>query len=195
MERRDARISSPITAKTPRGVGREIPVVGLDPTLILSSDFPATIGSVAELQGRLDLVDRWQRERYPSVRGRSRSEAHPGLSHSGRPYEPANESRVWELPKVWDLILTQMVPRQVDKQGKLSLYNRPYSVGLAWAGRTVWVGFDPLAGAWTFQDKQGHEIRRQIAQELTRDAVIAMEVTSRRRGAHAAKPTDRIPPA
>jgi hypothetical protein len=67
-----------------------------------------------------------------------------------------------------------VVPRQVDKQGKLSLYNRPYWVSLAWAGREVWVGFDPLAGAWTFQDEQGHEIRRAIAPELTRDAVIAL---------------------
>jgi putative transposase len=153
---------------------------------------PSACESVAELQGRLDIVDRWQRERYPSVQGKSRSQAYEGLSHSGRPYESTNESQVWELPKVWELIGTHMVPRQVDKQGKLSLYNRPYSVSLAWAGQTIWVGFDPLAGAWTFQDKEGHEIRRQIAPELSRDAVIAMEVTSRRRGVHAAKPYGRI---
>jgi hypothetical protein len=153
---------------------------------------PLACESVAELQGRLDVVDRWQRESYPSVQGKSRMEAYPGLSHSGRSYDPADEPQVWELPKVWDLMGTHMVPRHVDKQGKLSLYNRPYSVGLAWAGRTIWVGFDPLAGAWTFQDQQGHEIRRQIALELTREAVIAMEVTCRRRGAHAAKPNVRI---
>ena len=43
------------------------------------------------------------------------------------------------------------------------MYNRPYSVGPAWAGRTVWVGFDPVEGQWTFQDARGHEIRRQVA--------------------------------
>jgi hypothetical protein len=156
---------------------------------------PSVGGSVAELQERLDIVDRWQRERYPSVQGKSRSEAYAGLSHSGRSYDMANESQAWELPKVWELMGKQMVPRQVDRHGKLSLYNRPYSVGLAWVGRTVWVGFDPLAGVWTFQDKDGHEIRRTVAQELTREAVIAMEVTYRKRGAHAAKLHVRIPAA
>jgi hypothetical protein len=156
---------------------------------------PSSCESAAELQRRLDVVDRWQRERYPSVKGRSRMEAHPGLAHSGRPYDPATEPQTWELPKVWELMGTHRVPRHVDKQGKLSVYNRPYSVGVAWAGRTVWVGFDPLKGDWTFQEGQGLEIRRQIAEELTREVVTAMEVTSRRRGAHAAKPLGPIPEA
>jgi hypothetical protein len=50
-------------------------------------------------------------------------------------------------------------------------------------------------GAWTFQDDQGHEIRRQIVEELTGPEVLAMEVTNRRRGAHAAKTPDQIPEA
>jgi hypothetical protein len=156
---------------------------------------PLACGSVADLQARLDLVDRWQRENYPSVEGRPRLEYYPDLAHSGRQYDPATEAQTWELTKVWELMGTHLVHRQVNNQGRLSLYNRPCWVGLAWAGRRVWVGFDPLAGAWTFQDDQGHEIRRQIAQELTRGAVIAMEVTYRRIGAHAAKPLVRIPTA
>jgi hypothetical protein len=156
---------------------------------------PSACDDAAELQRRLDVVDRWQRERYPSVKGRSRLEAHPGLAHSGRPYDRASEPQTWELPRVWELMGTHRVPRQVDSQGKLSVYNRPYSMGVAWAGKKVWVGFDPLAGAWTFQDDQGHEIRRQVAQELTGPEVMAMEVTNRRRGAHAAKPPVQNPEA
>ncbi len=87
------------------------------------------------------------------------------------------------------------VPRQVDRQGKLSVYNRGYSVGVAWSGRTVWVGFDPLTGDWTFQEEQGLEIRRQVAEELMGEAVTAMQVSCRRQGAHAAKPADQIPEA
>ena len=154
---------------------------------------PASCEAAAELQGRLDVVDRWQRERYPAVRGRTRMEMYPGLAHSGRPYDPAREARDWELTRVRELMAAHLVLRRVDARGKLSVYNRPYAVGLAWAGQTVWVGFDPLVGAWTFQDEQGHEIRRQVAAELTREAVLAMEVTYRRRGAHAAKPPDPIP--
>ncbi len=76
-------------------------------------------------------------------------------------------------------------------RGKLSVYNRPYSVRLVWARRRVWVGFDPVEGQWTFQDDHGHEIRRQAAKEMSRESVCGMEVTLRRKGAHAAKPTVR----
>jgi hypothetical protein len=153
---------------------------------------PWTCRSSAELQGRLDVMDHVQRERYPVRAGMARLQAYPGLKHSGHPYDPAREEAAWELQKVWDLMGTHRVPRQVDRQGKLSLYNRPHSVGVLWAGRTVWVGFDPVEGAWTFQDQQGHEIRRQRAGELSRESVCGMEVTHRRKGAHAAKPTVRI---
>jgi hypothetical protein len=76
----------------------------------------------------------------------------------------------------------------VDGRGQVSIYNRPYSVGVAWAKRIIWVGFDPLEGAWTFQDEKGHEIRRKVARELSRESVREMEVTHRRNGIHAAKP-------
>jgi hypothetical protein len=75
--------------------------------------------------------------------------------------------------------------------GKVSLYNRPYSVGLRWAGRTIWVGFDPEQGAWTFQDERGYEIRCQAADQLSAERIRALEVTHRRRGCHAAKPHEQ----
>lgn len=156
---------------------------------------PWTCGSAAELQGRLEVMDRVQRESYPSVRGRSRLEAYPGLEHSGRPYDPGREEECWDLRKVWDLVGRHRVPRRVEGRGQVSIYNRPYSVGVAWARQVVWVGFDPLEGAWTFQDERGHEIRRKPAAELSRDSVRAMEVTHRRNGIHAAKPQARINPA
>ena len=156
---------------------------------------PSACPDAAELQRRLDVVDRWQRESYPAVKGRTRMEAHPGLEHSGRPYDPDQEPQGWELARAWELMGAHRVPRHVDRQGKLSVYNRAYSVGLVWAGRRVWVGFDALTGEWTFQDERGMEIRRQLAKELKAEAVTAMEVTSRRRGAHAAKPPGQVPEA
>jgi hypothetical protein len=152
---------------------------------------PWTCGSDVELSRRLEAMDRVQREVYPARCGQSRLAAYPGLKHSGRPYDPRREGATWDLQKVWDLVGTHRVPRQVDRGGKLSVYNRPYSVRPVWAGRTVWVGFDPVEGQWTFQDAQGHEIRRQVAKELSRESVRGMEVTHRRKGAHAARPTVR----
>jgi hypothetical protein len=152
---------------------------------------PQRCASAAELQARLDELDHWQRELYPAVAGRSRTEVYPGLKHSRRVYDPAREASKWEIRKVWELLGSQLVPRQGDRQGKVSLYNRPYSVGLLWAGRTIRVGFDPEEGAWTFQDEQGREIRRRAAAELSPERVRALDVTNRRRGCHAAKPPGR----
>jgi hypothetical protein len=141
-----------------------------------------------ELQRRLDVLDRWQRELYPAVAGRPRLEVDPGLKHSGRAYDAAWEAAHGDLQRVWDLLGSHLVARKVDSQGKVSLYNRPHSVGLTWAGRTIWVGFDAVTGSWVFQDEQGHEIRRQQATEMNASSIQALEVTYRRRGIHAAKP-------
>jgi hypothetical protein len=149
---------------------------------------PWTCRSSVELQERLEVMDRVRRERYPSIGGRSRLEAYPGLKHSGRPYDPVQEEASWDLGKVWELVGKHRVPRRVEGRGQVSVYNRPYSVGVAWARQIIWVGFDPLEGAWTFQDERGHEIRRKVARELSLESVRKMEVTNRRNGIHAARP-------
>lgn len=148
---------------------------------------PWTCESSVVLQERLEVMDQVQRERYPRIGGRTRLEAHPGLKHSGRSYDPVQEETSWDLKKVWELVGKHRVPRRVDGQGKVSVYNRPYSVGVAWAKQIIWVGFDPLEGAWTFQDEKGHEIRRKDARELSRESVGKMEVTHRRNGIHCGK--------
>jgi hypothetical protein len=152
---------------------------------------PHRCASGAELQQRLETLDRWQRDLYPAVKGRPRTVAYPGLKHSGRAYDPGSEAADWDLRRAWAWVGSHLVPRQVDAQGKVSLYNRPYFVGLLWAGRTIWVGFDPERGEWMFQDEQGHEIRRQAAAELSAERIVALQVTHRRRGCHAAKGPER----
>jgi hypothetical protein len=122
-------------------------------------------------------------------------EAHPGLGHSGRAYIRSREEREWDVRKAWELVGSYLVGRRVSSQGKVSIYNRPYTVGLRWTGRTVWVGFDSEQGAWTFQDEGGREIRRQEAAELSRASILALEVTHRRWGCHAAKPRAPADPA
>jgi hypothetical protein len=150
---------------------------------------PDRCGTARELQGRLDELDRWQRELYPVVDVRGRLEADPGLRHSGRGYDSAWEATHWDLQRVWDLMAGHVVPRRVDSQGKVSVYNRPHSVGPRWSGRTIWVGFDPVAGSRVFQDEGGREIRRPAATELDAASIQALKVTNRRRGVHAAQPT------
>jgi len=152
---------------------------------------PQSCASAAELQRRLDKLDRWQRELYPTAGGLPRCKIYPGLKHSGRRYAPTRERVGWQLARAWAWLGLHQVPRRVDSRGQVSLYNRPHFVGLTWVGRTISIGFDPERGEWTFQDEQGHEIRRQAAPELSAERILALEVTHRRRGIHAAKPRTR----
>jgi hypothetical protein len=152
---------------------------------------PSRCDSAAELQRRLDELDRWQRDLYPTADGRPRCAVYPGLKHSGRGYEASREGELWDLRRAWAWVGSHVVGRQVDSRGKVSLYNRGYFVGMPWSGRRIWVGFDPERGEWLFQDEKGHVIDRQAAPELSAEQILAMEVTYRRRGCHAAKPHAR----
>ena len=116
---------------------------------------------------------------------------YPGWKPSGRRYDPAREAAQWARKRAWEFVGSFPVPRQVDSQGQVSLDHRPYSEGVRWSGRTIRVGFDPATGEWVFQDELGHEIRRQVAVELSAKRIRALEVTPRRRGCHAAKPHER----
>ena len=152
---------------------------------------PWTCTSAAQREARFVELDRWQREHYPLRTGPSRWQAYPQLKHSGRSYSRAWEARTWDVRRVWKLLESYVVPRLVDQQGKVTLYGWPHHVGLLWAGRTIWVGFDGATGVWVFQDEEGHEITRRPAPELSAERIQALDVTHRRRGIHAAKPHAR----
>jgi len=146
---------------------------------------PQACSSPEELQGRLEEMDGIQRQEYPCLRGRSRLEAFPRLSHSGRAYAPAWERRHWSLAAVLHHLAGYVVPRRVDKSGMVSLYNQNHYVGVIHRGKTVYVMLDPEVGEWVIADRDGRQVRRQAAPEFTRENIRGLTVTSRRRGAHA----------
>src|SRR5262249_8848543 len=76
---------------------------------------PLTCVNASELQRRLDQMDRIQRERYPSIEGRSRSQAYPDLAHSKRIYSAAWEARHWNAKRVWEQLSEYAVVRRVDR--------------------------------------------------------------------------------
>jgi hypothetical protein len=82
---------------------------------------PRACATAEELQRRLEEMDEIQRREYPSVRGRSRLEAFPGLAHSGRSYTRAWERAHWSLGAVTAHLAGYAVPRRVDKSGTVSV--------------------------------------------------------------------------
>lgn len=142
---------------------------------------PATCATAAELQARLDEVDRLQREEYPAIGGLTRRAAYPGLSHSGRPYSRRREARGWDLARVSHWLSGVAVPRRVDVNGKVSVYDRCHWVGRQHVGRPVWVTLDPDTLEWVIMAEGGGVLKRVAAAELTADRICRLAV-SRERG-------------
>jgi len=140
---------------------------------------PGTCDTPAELQRRLRAMDAIQRDAYPSVGGRSRSAAFPGLRHSGRPYTRAWERRHWAHRRVLDHLAGYAVVRRVDQNGDVSVYHRPHYVGSLHRGKQVYVMVDPVRVQWVFTDVQGRQLRVQPAEELTARHIRTLTVANR----------------
>lgn len=141
---------------------------------------PHACQTVAELQARLDEDDRLQRERYPLAQGRSRWQLFPSLAHSGRPYQETEEAAVWDLQRVRDHLAGYAVPRRVDSQGKVSVYNRNLYVGVVHGGKQVCVQFDPEQEHWLISDSAGRQLRTQPAPEVSAASIRGLQMGGRK---------------
>jgi hypothetical protein len=141
---------------------------------------PGVCRSVAELQSRLDADDRLQRERYPVARGRSRWQLFPDLAHSGRPYQEAAEARTWNLQRVRDHLAGYAVPRQVSREGKVSVYNRNLYVGVVHGGKQVSIQYDPEQEHWLISDSAGQQLRTQPAPEINAASIRNLQMMGRK---------------
>jgi hypothetical protein len=142
---------------------------------------PWTCDSPEELQARLERIDRLYRDVYPYQERLSRAEYFPELAHSGRPYDPAREVEVWEWARVAEHLATYVVTRKVDSTGQVSLYGRGHYVGLIHRGKEVYVMYDPNRNEWVISDRDGNQLRCLPADWLSRQSVMDLEVTHRRK--------------
>lgn len=139
---------------------------------------PERCADLAGWQARVGWVALVHRERYPAVAGRSRAAAYPALQRGGRPYRAAQEPAAWRLERVAAALARGVWERRVSKVGRVSLYNREYGVGRAFAGQAVWVRFDAAAHAWVIRDAAGREVARHPAAEITAARIRALEVSA-----------------
>jgi hypothetical protein len=142
---------------------------------------PQTCSAAAQLQARANDSDRVQREEYPAIGGRTRMEAFPGLKHSGRSYRVRDEPRQWSLQRVLDWLSEHAVPRLVNRNGKVSLYDRDHWVGRQHIGKRAWVTLDPDLKQWVVMDERGAVLKRVEASELSTQRIRTLSV-SRERG-------------
>lgn len=140
---------------------------------------PWTCATPDELQERLVRMDRLYREVYPYRERLSRMAFYPGLRHSGRPYEQALEPTLWEWSRVAEHLSTYTVVRHVDRSGQVSLYDKGHYVGKHHAGKNLFVRYDPLINEWIFSDREGRQLCRLPADQLSPERVMGLNVSHR----------------
>jgi len=140
---------------------------------------PGQCATAEELQQRLHEFDDIQREEYPSIEGRSRAEAFPGLKHSGRRYRAKQEEREWDHRRVLEHLAGYVLSRKVDKNGDAWMYHRPHYVGVIHRGKRVLVMVDPHTCEWLFVDDEGSQLRSQPAEELQAGRIRSLAVGKR----------------
>jgi hypothetical protein len=127
-----------------------------------------------EVQRRLDEMDRIQREEYPALGGKTRLEVWPELPHSGRAYSRKWEEGNWSLHRALGRLGCFAVQRRVSRQGKISLYDRPYHVGVSQADQEVLVQFSPERLEWIVSDRRDCQIRAIPASTLTHKNIVTL---------------------
>ena len=135
---------------------------------------PGKCRTPREVQSRLDEMDRIQREVYPALAGKTRLAVWPELSHSGRAYSRKWEKSNWSQQAALERLGAFVVQRRVSRQGKISLYDRSYHVGVSRADQEVLVQFSPERVAWIVSDRQDREIRAIPACTLTRKNIVTL---------------------
>jgi transposase InsO family protein len=141
---------------------------------------PHRAASSEELQESIDAMDQIQRERYPYKGSESRLAAHAGLQHSDRSYDEAQEETFWSIDRVHDLLVRFAVPRQVDRSGTVSVYNRNYYVFKQHENHVIFVRFDPQQQRWLFHDANNHLLNHREACEIDSERIKNLTVTNRR---------------
>ena len=137
---------------------------------------PASCATRSELQRRLHRECQGQREHYPAGGGMSRSQAYPGLRHSGRPYRVADERRWWDLDRVDRFLAGLVLHRRTNARGVIWIYGVPRNLGRPRRDAEVRVRFDPSDRQWVVSDLEGNEWQRFAAPELSRERILALEV-------------------
>jgi hypothetical protein len=137
---------------------------------------PEQCADLAAWEAKLQWAARVQREQYPAVRGQSRLVAYPALREPARPYTAAQEEEQWDLTRVGAFLAQGLWPRQVSTSRQISLYGQAYRVGKARPGQPVWVRFDASTQEWVVQDRDGTELVRHRAEQITTERIGRLQV-------------------
>ena len=85
------------------------------------------------------------------------------------------------MARVLNLLSDHAVPRLVNRNGKVSIYDREHWVGRQHIGKQAWVTLDPDTKEWVMMDQHGALLKRTEATELCTKRICALSVSRERR--------------
>jgi transposase InsO family protein len=146
--------------------------------LIASWGDPATWADAAAWEAHVEALVVCQRERYrPRKLGRPRLGAYPELTQNPRSYPGTGDPEPFELARVQQWLAQRRWPRRVSKIGQITFYGKAHRVGRAWAGETVWLRFDAKTSEWVVEAKDGKELIRHAAEQITTERICQLQVS------------------
>lgn len=127
---------------------------------------PQPSPDLQQLQSDLEQARRMHNEVLPSsagdCQGRVPLQVHPEVLRPRRPYHPSVELDLFSLERVEQFLAQFVWQHKVSSRGQVSVHAHPYSVGMAHAGQSVDVQFDPRDRHLVFRDAaSGQELRRR----------------------------------
>jgi hypothetical protein len=148
---------------------------------------PGRCPDAAAWERQLTRLCQVQREEYETAAGCTRLAAHPALAQVRRPYQAHSEAQQWQLARVTAYLAQGRWPRRVSKIGQIHLYGQPYRVSRQLAREQVWVKLDPETVEWVVCDKDGAELIRHRAEQLTTERICQLQVAHPRPLSHKEK--------
>ena len=137
---------------------------------------PGDCRTLEQLQHHLDQVVQIHRQHYPDRHGLTRLARYPQLQQPGRAYDSAAEDHSWSLARVHAHLAQGCWRRKVDASGRISLYNRNYTLHRRLKGQTLWVRFDPTTSSWTCWDDKGKQVATCPSLEINAEGIRQLEV-------------------
>lgn len=159
---------------------KENPKVERCNRLIESWGDPETCADEAAWKAQLAHITTVQREIYRGREGQTRLEAYPALETNPRPYTAAQEAELFDLERVKAYLASGRWPRWVSKIGQITLYGKAYRVGREWRGEQVWVRFDATTSEWLIVGRDGKELIRHAAEQITSERIVNLNVAQPR---------------
>ena len=140
---------------------------------------PQQCADFTELVARLEEFSIIQREAYPACDGQSRLATYSQLLEQPRPYRRQDDQALWSLQNVWDYISNYLFTRTVEKNGRITLMNREYSIGSDYRSQKIAANLNPTNGEWIIKDRHGEELKRFPADQLNYETIAGMTFTYR----------------